>query len=213
MKAGLLGKGWLAAGLLLASLTPAAAKVSWGARAGIARSSLVQRIDLDYRPGACLGYSVGVLTDVHLYQRFSFRSEVALARQGGSWLSEADDDDGFRYKHEAGGYALQIPLNLAFNIPISGVKMAVFAGPAFDFHLSDTFETRLTQDGTLVSTTNQGVKPFDLAVNGGISVEFKGVFFSIQALSGTTDRRKKKIADESPVYQNNITFSLGYFFR
>jgi hypothetical protein len=212
MEASWLKKAWLAAGLLLVSLMPTAAKVSWGVRAGIARSSLVQKMDLDYHSGARLGYSVAGLADVHIYQRFSFRSEVALAWQGGSWLSEAGED-GFLFKHEVGGYSLQVPLKVAFNIPISGVKMTVFGGPAFDFHLSDALETRLTQDGSLVSTDNKGIKPFDLAVNGGISVEFKGVFFSIDILGGTSDRREEKVANESPVYQNNITFSLGYFFR
>jgi hypothetical protein len=206
-----LRKTSLTAGLAVMLLTPATAKVSWGVKAGISRSSIAQKIDLDYRSGWSVGGSVAGLMDVPVYERFSFRPEVSLVYQGGSFLSGLGEAGTYALRNEVHGYSLQIPLNIAFNIPISGVNMAVYGGPAFDFHLYDTLKTKATEEGAAAGS--QKIKPFDFGVNTGISVEYKGVFFSISVLCGTTDRRSERIANESSVYQNNLTFSLGYFFR
>jgi hypothetical protein len=202
--------GWVI-GLITVLSFPASAKVYWGARAGVAHSSLVQKIDLTNRSGSCLGYSVAVLSDIPFHKRFSFRPEVALVYQGGSFLS--DPVDGlYLLRHKIGNYSLTPSFNLAFNIPLSDVKMTVYGGPAYDFHLEDNMSTQKIEEGTLPQT-EKGIRSFDLGINVGISVEYKCVFFSINALSGTLDRRTDKTETESFVYQNNLTFSLGYFFR
>jgi hypothetical protein len=198
-------------GLALICATPATGKVYWGVRAGVARSSLVQQIDLDYRAGSCLGYSVAALADIPFYQRFSFRPEIALAYKGGSFLSEPDGSF-FLLKHGVRSYSLLPSLNVAFNIPIAGVTMAVYGGPALDFGLWSANTTERVGDWPVVATEKE-MKPFDLMINAGISVEYKGVFFSITTLAGTLERQAKRAEDESSVYQNNLTFSLGYFFR
>jgi hypothetical protein len=203
--------GWVI-GLITVLSVPASAKVYWGARAGVAYSSLVQKIDLANRSGSCLGYSVAVLSDIPFYERFSFRPEVALVYQGGSFLSGPVVDGLYLLRHKIGNYSLSPSLNFAFNIPLSDVKMAVYGGPACDFHLRDNMSTREMGDEALPST-EKNVKSFDLGINVGISVEYKCVFFSINALSGALDRRTDKTENESSVYQNNLTFSLGYFFR
>lgn len=202
--------GWII-GLMAALSVPASAKMYWGARAGVAHSSLVQKIDLTYWSGSCLGYSVAVLGDIPFSGRFSFRPEVALAYQGGSFLS--DPVDGlYMLRHRIGSYSLLPSFNLAFNILLSDVKMAVYAGPACDFHLRNKTSAQQVEEGIL-PPAGKDVKSFDLGVNAGISVEYKSVFFSINTLSGTLDRRTDKKENESSVYQNNLTFSLGYFFR
>ncbi len=57
------------------------------------------------------------------------------------------------------------------------------------------------------------LKTFDLGVNLGLQVEYSNFFFSVSALCGTLDRRTTKHDGESSLYQNNVTFSLGYYFR
>jgi hypothetical protein len=206
--------GWIAA-LVLIFTSPAAGKVYWGLRAGVARSSLVQQYDLDYLSGSCLGYSLAALADIPFYQRFSFRPEIALIYEGGSFLSYPVDD-GFLLRNRMRGCGVQPSFNLAFNIPISGVKMAVYGGPALNYLLYDQLTTRPaseTEQAETEAITEKGVRPFDIRINAGISVEYKGVFFSINALAGSSDRRISKTPTQSPVYQNNLTFSLGYFFR
>jgi hypothetical protein len=198
---------------ILAGAAPAAARVYWGVRAGVARSSLVQEIDLDYRSGSCVGYSAGLLADIPFYERFSFRPEVALIYGGGSFLSEQLGEGIFLLKHRLRTYSLQPSFNVAFNIPISGVKMAVYAGPALDFRLWNTVSTQSMLEESSFAATGKETKPFDLGVHAGISVEYKGVFFSINALAGNLYRQKEKTEGEPSVYQNNLTFSLGYFFR
>jgi hypothetical protein len=202
--------GWTT-GLILLLSTPAFAKVYWGARAGVSHSSLVRKIDLESWSGSCIGYSAAVLADIPFYHRFSFRPEVALAYGGGSFLSE-QVEGWFLLKHTLRIYSLQPSCNLAFSVPISGVRMAVYGGPALDFQLCRKISTEKLKEEFVIATEKE-IRPFDLGVNTGISVEYKGVFFSITALSGTLYRQMKKTEGESSVYQNNLTFSLGYFFR
>jgi hypothetical protein len=197
--------------LMLLSAMPAPAAISWGVRAGIARSSLVQEIDLDYWSGSRLGYSVAALADIPFYNRFSFRPEIALACEGGSFHSEPSENI-FLQRHGLRSYSLQPSFNVAFNIPIAGVQMAVYGGPALDFLLCSKITTERA-GGELSGAAGKELKSFDVGVNAGISVEYKGVFFSITALPGTIYRQKMKAEDEPPVFQNNLTFSLGYIFR
>ncbi|MDR2388214.1 MAG: PorT family protein [Tannerellaceae bacterium] len=202
--------GWLI-GLTLIFSSPAFAGIYWGVRAGIARSSLVQKIDLDYWSGSCLGYSAAVLADIPFYQRFSFRPEVAFAYEGGSFYSELLDGL-FLQKHRLRSYSLQPSFDVAFNIPIAGVKMTVYGGPTLDFRLCNKLSSeRLEEEFAAINPKR--VRPFDLGVNTGISVEYKGVFFSITALPGIIYQQTKKTEGESSVFQNNLTFSLGYIFR
>jgi hypothetical protein len=197
-------------GLVMITSIPAIARVYWGVRAGVARSSLVQKIDLDYWSGSCVGYSVAGLADIPFYERFSFRPEIAFAYEGGSFHSE--HTEGLFLKHSLRNYSLQPAFNIAFNIPISGVKMAVYLGSALDLHLWDKISAgRIDENQTAV--TEKAIRPFDVGTNAGISVEYKGVFFSINSLIGSLSRKKEKTEDTPSVFQNNITFSLGYFFR
>jgi hypothetical protein len=194
-------------------LMPVAAQITYGVRAGLAYSALTQRIDLDYRPGGRLGFSVAGLADVPFYRRFSFRPEISFAFQGGTYLSAPDASGRHQVHAKYRGYSVQLPLDIAFNIPISGVKLAVYGGPALDFHLFG--ETKMENMGENPEPVVVEKDPdvFDLCVNAGISVEYRKVFFSITVLCGTSDRRTVKNDDEFPVFQNNVTFSLGYFFR
>ncbi len=207
-------KGSLKIGLivLIALLvTPARAQIDFGVRAGLARSSMTHKVDLDYHSGSRLGYSIAALADIPFYRRFSFRPQAAIVNQGGSFSSHYDLDGIPTYKYKGNYYSLQTYLNVAFNIPITGVRMAVFGGIVPDFHLGGKMDV-IDLGDNLAPTAEKSMK-FDLGVNGGISVEYKNVFFSIDILCGTLDRRIDKIKEESSVYHNNLTFSLGYFFR
>jgi hypothetical protein len=191
---------------------PAGARITPGVRAGVARTALTQKVDLDYQSGARMGYSVALLADIPFYRRFSFRPEVALANQGGHYFTLRDETISPLLKYKANYYSLQIPLNLAFTIPINGVRMSVCTGPVFDFLLEGTMK-RTGIGKNPAPGIEKKTKPFDLGVNSGISVEYKRIFFSIETFQGTSDRRIDIYENEAPVYHTNITFSLGYFFR
>lgn len=203
--------GWIL-GLTVILTMQSSAKVYWGVRAGVSRSSLVQKIDLDYHSGAIVGGSVASLMDIPFYERFSFRPEVIWTYQGGSFFSGINDSKEYTLTNNVKGHAIQVPLNLAFNIPIIGVHLAIYGGPAFDFRLNDKLSTKQRLEEP-VPTPPQKIRPFDFGINTGISVEYQNVFFSISSLYGTLDRRKTKIPNDAHVYQNNLTFSIGYFFR
>jgi hypothetical protein len=191
---------------------PAAAKVTFGVRAGLGRTAFTQKVDLDYLSGSRIGYSIAGLADIPFYRRFSFRPGITLANQGGEYSTLRDETGLPQLKYKANYYSLQIPLTVAFNIPISGVRMAVYAGPSPDFHLGG--KMKMIGIGEESSPTlEKKMKAFDFSINGGIAVEYKKIFFSIETFHGTSDRRVDIYENESPVYHNSITFSLGYFFR
>ncbi len=198
--------------LIMATALPAVSQIDFGVRIGAARSSMTQKIDTEYRSGSSFGYSIAGLADIPFYRRFSFRPQVTIINQGGTFLSDWGPDGVATLKYSSDHYSLQIPLNVAFNIPITGVRMAVYAGPVPDIHLSGKMKVSGIREEP-VPETEEKVKSFDMSINAGISVEYKNIFFSIDVLSGLMDRRIHKIEGESSVYQNNITFSLGYFFR
>ncbi|MDH6306327.1 hypothetical protein M2459_002690 [Parabacteroides sp. PF5-5] len=200
-------------GLIMVWAIPAVtAQVTFGVKAGLARSSMIQKIDLDHESGSQLGFSVAGLADIPFYRRFSFRPEIAFTKQGGHFFSDYNEDKLPGLKHTCNYYSLQTPLNIAFNIPISGVRMAVYGGLVPDFRLWGKMKT-LAINGESRPQTEKNMKSFDLGCNAGISVEYKKVFFAIDIYNGILDCRVDKKESESRVYHNNISFSLGYFFR
>jgi hypothetical protein len=203
---------WILIGCIATVAMPVGAKVTFGVRAGLARTAFTQKVDLDYQSGSRMGYSIAGLVDIPFYQRFSFRPEIALANRGGEYFTLRDEAGLPQLRYKANYYSLQIPLRLAFNIPISGVRMAVYAGPAPDFHLGGKMKM-MGRGEEAPPTLEKKMKAFDFSVNGGIAVEYKNIFFSIDTFHGTSDRRTDIYENESPVYQNSVTFSLGYFFR
>lgn len=200
----------LALGILL--VAPAVSQISYGVRAGISYSALIQNLENENKVGARAGFNIGGLVDIPFYRRFSFRPELSFVNQGGSFYSRIDGElSTIRNKYNY--YSIQMPLNLAYNIPISGVRMSVLLGPAFDYSLFGT----LTSEGEttdLVFGKDQvsDLKKWDVGVNMGLAVKYEHVFFSINALCGALDRRAQKHEGESRLYQNNVTFSFGCLF-
>ena len=199
-------------GMILFLAMPSTAKITYGVKAGLGRSWMIQKLDLDYHSGPRFGYSVAALADIPFYRRFSFRPEIALYKQGGYFNSQFDQFGSPKLKYTADYHSLQLPFDIAFTIPITGVRMAIFGGVVPDFHLWGKMNVKGIGEEPMAKQEME-MKSFDLGINSGISVEFKNIIFSINMLLGTMDRRIEKIESESAVYQNNLTFSLGYRFR
>lgn len=202
-------------GLLAIVVTTLQAQVDFGVRFGVSYSALTQRIDEGYVSGGKAGFSIAGLADIPIYKGLSFRPEVAYLHQGGNYysqpvLSEMAAYNKYKY------YSIQIPLDLAYTFNVSDIRLSVYAGPALDFSLFGKMKTR---DNDIESNIQFGaekeknLRTFDLGVKVGLAVEYSKFFFSIDAICGTLDRRSVKRDGESKLLQNNITFSLGYFFR
>lgn len=200
--------------LLIAMLMlPVAAQVAFGVRAGTAYSSLIQNINGTYESGARFGFSVAGVADIPLYKRFSLRPEIALVNQGGTYYS-APEMGGMSMYNKYNYYSIQIPVSLAYTFVFTDVRFSIFAGPTLDFSLFGKMRTKDTDVSLEFDDAREkDLKPFDLGVNVGLGVEYSNFFFSINSVCGTLDRRAVKREGESSVYQNNVTFSLGYFFR
>lgn len=201
------------AGLLL---VPALrAQVAFGVRAGGAYSSLIQKVDNRFESGGHFGFSVAGVVDIPLShnKRWSLRPELAFANQGGSYYSE-QQLQGMALHNSCWYYSLQVPVNVAYTFPFTDVRLSVFAGPAFDWSLFGKMKSRETApDLHFGVSPEKDLKPCDLAASIGLAFEYNRFFFSVNALCGVIDRRASKREGETSVYQNNVTFSLGYFFR
>lgn len=197
--------------LLMAS---AAAQIAFGVRAGGAYSSMIQNVENTYSSGARFGFSVAGMADIHLYKGLSLKPEVAFVNQGGSFLSNYEVEGAKNSFNRYNYYSLQIPVNLMYSFIFNDVRLGVFAGPVLDFSLFGKMKTRNEHvDIHFGQTEKTDLKPFDLGVDVGLMVEYKKCFFSISSICGTLDRLSTRGEGESALYQNNVTFSLGYFFR
>ena len=198
--------------IVLLIMVPAFAQVSFGVRAGIGSSSLVQKVDGTPTSGARFGFSVGGMVDIPFYQRFSLRPEIALINQGGSYSSF--DNGTTATEHSCYYYSLQMPVNVVYTIPNNDVRLGIALGPVLDYSLFGNMKSgEADYDIKFGQAEESDLKSFDLGVNVGLNAIYKNVFFGINATCGVLDRLAEKPQGASSVYQNNITFSLGYFFR
>ncbi len=198
--------------LIFLAVTPSYSQISYGVRGGLSYSAMIQNLETENKVGSRAGFSVGGLMNVPFYRRFSFRPEVSFVNQGGSFYSRIENEIN-TVKNKYNYYSIQMPLNIAYNIPISGVRMSVMLGPAIDYSLfgSHTYEG-VKKDLEFDKKEVGQLKKWDIGVNMGLAVKYDQVFFSINALCGALDRRQVKRDGESRVFQNNVTFSFGYFF-
>ena len=204
--------------LVMLMIVPAGAQITWGVRGGLSYSSLVQKIDNNYQSGARFGFSVAGLAQIPLYKKLSLQPEVAFVNQGGNYLSKISDGESpeLAYpKTKCNYYSILVPVNLVYTFQFTDVYFSVIAGPAVDFSLFGKMKTKenLNTDIVFGQSGEADLKTFDLGVNLGLQVEYSNFFFSVSALCGTLDRRTSKHDGESSLYQNNVTFSLGYYFR
>jgi hypothetical protein len=208
--------GFIYFSILLAVIPLSAQKVDFGVRVGGSYASLVQKVGTKHESGAKIGFSVAGIADIpmaFIYKRFSFRPEIAFVNQGGSWYSGADKE-GMALFNKCEYNSLNIPLNIAFTFPFYDFRISLYAGPSFDFSLFGKMSSRKTDVKLYFGETEEkDLKSFDLGVSTGFTVEYNRYFFSIHTNLGTLDRRATKREGESSVFQNNVTLSLGYYFR
>lgn len=199
--------------LVMMAFVPVMAKITLGVRAGGAYSSLIQKVNDTYKSGARFGFSLAGLAEIPLHNRWSFRPEIAFVNQGGNYFS-ANEVGEMALHNKCKYYSLQVPVNVAYTIPISDINLSLFAGPVFDWSLFGKMSSRKTRpDLHFGMSEEKDLKPCDLGVNLGLAVEYNRFFFSVSALTGTIDRRAVKREGETSVFQNNVTLSLGYYFR
>ena len=201
-------------GLVLAMVS-AFAQAEFGVRVGGAYSSLIQHVDKKVESGGHFGFGVSGLMEVPVYKGLSFRPEVGFVNQGGSYYSQ-HLPEGMGAHNSYSYYSIQVPLNLVYTFYLSDVRLAIFLGPAFDFSLFGKMKTRGTDVSSDIDFGREEephLRTFDFGINLGMNVEYNRFVFAISNLTGLLDRRTVKREGESTLFQNNVTFSLGYIFR
>lgn len=206
-------------GLLLIAtfmMLPAMAQVSFGVRAGGAYSSLIQKVNDKYQAKSRFGFSVAGMADIPLSKdkKWSLRPELGFVHQGGSFYMNPKTQ-GTTTLADAWYYSIQVPVNVAYTFNFTDVSLSIFAGPVFDWSLFGKIKTGENAERDIKFGVSEGkdLKPCTFGMDLGIAVDYYNFFFSVNSLCGMVDRQAKKLKGETSVFQNNVTFSLGYFFR
>lgn len=204
-------KAWFIVLFIWILTIPAIAQVAWGLRVGNAYSSLVYKVEDVAESGARFGYSFAGLADIPVWREFSLRPEVSFVSEGGSFLNNVEGD--FK-KSNYHYYSLQVPVNFCYTFHFSEVGVNLFGGPVASFPLFGKKKFEGKRENLHFGTSKEDdIKPFDLGVSVGLGAEYHNFMFAIHAVCGTFNRRPHKLEGETSVYQNNVMFSLGYFFR
>lgn len=180
------------------------AKLTWGVRAGLAYSSLTQIIDEEVTYGGRLGFSVAGLADIPFSRKFSLYPELAFLNQGGAYSYVYMVDNEVREgRHTCNYYSLQLPINLAYKIYFNEWKLGILAGP---------FISLSTREREHHDWNVRDFRSFDVGAGTGLYVEYSRVYFSVYACTGFINKLRERQPPESEIYQNNLTFSFGYWF-
>ncbi|MDR1896798.1 MAG: PorT family protein [Prevotellaceae bacterium] len=199
-------KKWMFTGFIIMFSSAVNAQITFGIRAGISYASLTQIIEEQVTYGGRVGFSVAGLMDIPLSRKFSLRPELSFASLGGAYYLEymAENPIHFRVEqNEYNYYSIQVPIHLAYKIMVNDWRFGVYGGP------SVSVSTQIREEKV---PDERKFRPFDIGSGMGFYVECRKVFFSIYTYTGFIDRQTRKQANESQLYQNNVTFSFGYWF-
>ena len=197
-------KKWLLIYLIVGFSLSAKAQVTFGARGGITYTSLTQTINEEVTYGGRVGFNVAGLMDIPFHRRLSLRPELSFINQGGAYSLEFKKDETFWARYKRNYYAVQIPLNLTYKMLLNGWQIGVYGGP------SASLSTQVKEKEGL---EERRFRSFDIGMGTGFYVEYQNVFFTIYSHTGLLDRLADKRPHESHIYQNNVIFSFGYWFR
>ena len=182
------------------------AQVTFGIRAGISYASLTQMIEEEVKYGGRIGFSMAGLTDIPLSSRFSLRPEIALVNLGGTYYMLYRTDKQIEMeRHKSNYYSIQAPINVVYKIFSKDWQFGVYGGPSIAVSTQVREKTLREEERTF--------RPFDVGTGIGFYVQLRRVFSSIYMHTGILDRQTRKSSGESQLYQNNVVFSLGYWFR
>jgi hypothetical protein len=199
-------KKWLCVHILIAGFSFAVkAEINFGVRAGFAYTSLTQVLNEEVTYGGRLGFTVAGLMDVPLSRKFSLRPELAFISQGGAYSLEfIKNEPSYWTRYKRSYYSAMIPVNLTYRITWNEWQIGAYGGPSVTLSTqvkeTDNFEVRR-------------FRPFDAGMGVGFYVEYQKFFFTIYSHTGLLDRLEIRHPNESHLYQNNLIFSFGYWFR
>ena len=197
-------KKWIFLLVMMALSFSVKAQVTFGARAGIAYTSLTQIIDEEVTYGGRVGFNVAGLMDIPLSRKFSLRPELSFISQGGAYSLEFREEETLWQRYKRNYYAVQVPVSLTYKMFRNEWEFGVYGGPSFS--LSTPVKEREGLD-------ERRFRTFDVGAGAGFYVERYNLFFTIYTNTGLVDRLEEKRPGESHIYQNNVTFSFGYLFR
>ena len=197
-------KKWIYIPVFIGLSLSVKAQITFGARAGIAYTSLTQTINEEVTYGGRMGYNVAGLMDVPLSSKFSLRPELSFVNQGGAYSLEFMQEKTFWTRYKRNYYTVQIPLNLTYKLFLNEWKIGVYSGPTASLS---------TQVKEREGLEERKFRTFDIGIGAGFYVEYFNLFFTIYSHTGLVDRLEEKRPGESHIYQNNVVFSFGYWFR
>ena len=198
-------KKWIGIYILITGLSLAVkAEITFGTRVGLTYTSLTQILNEEITYGGRLGFTAAGLMDIPLSRKFSLRPELAFISQGGAYSLEYIRNGPYWERYKRSYYSAMIPVNLTYKIIRNEWQVGAYGGPSVTLSSqvkeTDNFEVRR-------------FRPFDAGMGVGFYVEYQKFFFTIYTHTGLLDRLEIRLPNESHLYQNNVIFSFGYWFR
>ena len=197
-------KKWLFIPVFIWLTLPVKSQIAFGARAGIAYTSLTQIIDEEVTYGGRVGFNIAGMLDVPISRKFSLRPELSFLSQGGAYSLEFREKETIWERYKRNYYAIQIPVNFAYKIFVNEWQFGAYGGPTV------SLSTKVKEREGL---EERRFRTFDIGAGAGFYVERRNLFFTIYSHTGLVDRLAEKRPNESNLYQNNVIFSFGYWFR
>ena len=197
-------KKWIFILVLIGLSLSVKAQITFGARAGIAYTSLTQTIDEEVTYGGRVGFNVAGLMDIPLSRQFSLRPELSFLSQGGAYSLEFREKETLWQRYKRNYYAVQVPINFTYKMFVNEWQLGAYVGPSISLS---------TQVKEREGLEERKFRTFDTGIGAGFYVERQNLFFTIYCHTGLIDRLEEKRPGESHIYQNNVIFSFGYWFR
>ena len=197
-------KKWIFIPVLMWLTLSVKAQITFGARAGIAYTSLTQVIDEEVTYGGRIGYNIAGLMDIPLHRKFSLRPELSFLSQGGAYSLEFREKETLWQRYKRNYYAVQVPINFTYKMFVNEWQFGAYGGPSF------SLSTKVKEREGL---EERRFRTFDIGIGAGFYVERNNLFFTIYSHTGLVDRLAEKRHGESHIFQNNVIFSFGYWFR
>ena len=181
------------------------AQITFGLRGGVAYTSLTQIVNEELTYGGRVGFSVAGLMDIPLERKFSLRPELSFISQGGAYSLEFTKEETFWQRYKRNYYSVQIPVNLTYKIVTNNEwQIGAYGGPTV------SLSTRVKEREGF---EERRFRSHDVGIGAGFYVQYYNLFFTIYSHTGVLDRLEEKRPNESHLYQNNMVFSFGYWFR
>lgn len=195
--------------LMLMSIM-AQAQVTWNIKAGFGLSQAVG-LNSEGNSKPKFVFKGGVGAEIPFKKNFMLMPSFEYANKGAKWEHKEVGLDATINMHY-----LQIPVLLAYRIPVKASNLTFKAGPYFAYAISGNLKYKTTDAETILEGTDNinlfkndaGGKRFDVGIDAGIDLEYHSFVIGVEYERGFS----KMVDAGSHVNNSAFYMTLGYKF-